>query len=232
VVNSELFDNHAATYKQEVDRSISFTRIRSDYFTRVKAHYIEDICTEHFRPRKIQSLDVLDIGCGVGANHGQLAPKFHALCGVDVSAASLAQARAARSDVRYQVYDGIALPFPAESFDTDYAICVLHHVAPSEWRRFAEEMRRVVRPGGLALVFEHNPRNPLTLKAVNNCAFDADAVLLRPEVARDLYLGAGFAEAEVRHILAVPAASTWMRNADRLFAQLPFGAQYYVRAVR
>ena len=91
-------------------------------------------------------------------------------------------------------------------------------------------MARVLKPGGLALVFEHNPRNPLTMRIVNRCPFDADAVLLRSEKTIALFEQIGMIDVHTRYILSVPAANHTLRRVDRAFGRLPFGAQYYVSA--
>ncbi len=228
--NAELFDRHAERYSSDVDNAVAFTGMGADFFTRVKADYIEEICGDHFGD--IGKLRVLDVGCGVGGFHPQLAPAFASLSGVDVSPASIAEARAQHPSVSYEVYDGMRLPYPDESFDVAFTVCVMHHVPPKNWENFSAEMHRVVKRGGLGLVFEHNPRNPLTMRAVNNCPFDADAVLLRSEKTVALLQGAGFGDVSARFILSVPAANTLLRRVDQAFGGLPFGAQYYARAVK
>ena len=122
------------------------------------------------------------------------------------------------------------MPYADSSFDLAFTICVLHHVPPVQWPTFVSEMKRVLKPGGLALIFEHNPRNPLTMRAVNNCPFDEDAVLLRSEETEGLMRDAGFQAIESRFILSVPAAGKVLRGLDLVFSKLPFGAQYYVMA--
>ena len=69
------------------------------------------------------------------------------LSGIDVSAQSIAQARASNDQFEYQAFDGKTFPYDCGSFDLATAICVLHHVPPAEWPGFVAEMRRVVRPG-------------------------------------------------------------------------------------
>jgi SAM-dependent methyltransferase len=228
---SEVFDEYDKTYSATVNQAVGFTGLDVDFFTKVKAGYILDICEAHFGdPARVRALDV---GCGVGNFHDILAPRFAGITGVDVSAASIAEAkRRERPKTTYDVYDGFRLPYEDGAFDLAFTICVMHHVPPAQWETFVSEMHRVVRKGGLALVFEHNPRNPLTMRAVNNCPFDEDAVLLRAEKTVGLFEGAGFQEVGHRFILSVPAGTKTLRKVDGLFSRIPFGAQYYVSAKR
>lgn len=228
---AEVFDEYGTTYSEAVNEAVRFTGLDVDFYTRVKAGYILDTCTDHFGDTT--GLNVLDVGCGVGNFHDVLGPNFGRMTGVDVSAASIEQAVSrGRPNTSYDVYDGHTLPYDDGTFDMAFAVCVMHHVPPPQWQSFAREMFRVLRMGGLALVFEHNPRNPLTMRAVNNCPFDADAVLLKAENTTELLRDAGFRAIERRYILSIPAGNRALRRVDRLFSRIPFGAQYYVRAER
>ena len=91
------------------------------------------------------------------------------LAGVDPSEAMIEAARKANPEADYRVADGTELPFEDGSFDLAFAVCVLHHVAPPDRPAFVAELARVTRPGGLTVVFEHNPLNPLTRLAVRRC---------------------------------------------------------------
>lgn len=222
------FDAYAQDYDEAVNRSLGLLGgVKVDYFTRVKAGYIGDILQGHFS--RASAVRLLDIGCGVGNFHPLLVPQVSALAGCDVSASCLETAAERNPDVDYRHYAGETLPFADGSFDCAIAICVLHHVPPAQWSAFAGEMKRVVRPGGLALVFEHNPFNPLTRRVVSNCPFDENAVLLRPSRTRALLSEAGFDAVETRAILSVPSCGPRTRALDGLFARLPLGAQYYAR---
>jgi len=225
---AKTFDSYKDTYSEAVDASVSFTGLSTDFFTRVKAEYIVDV-TQARRGAPAMLL-ALDVGCGVGNYHQLLTPHFKALSGVDISGACVATAQGRNPGVDYKVYDGENLPYESGEFDVAFTICVMHHVPPSQWQKFADEMRRVLKPGGLALVFEHNPRNPLTMRAVNQCPFDADAVLLRSEKTEGLLREAGFSSIETRYILSVPPMNGVLRRVDQLFSRIPFGGQYYVAA--
>ena len=222
-MNTE-FDAYSQSYDAAVNASISFSGLTVDFFTRVKVDYFLELI-ESLRPPAARA-EVIDIGCGVGNAHPLLAGNIGRLAGVDVSAACLAEAAERNPRNEYRAYDGLNLPFPDASFDVASAVCVFHHIR-LDWREaLAKDVRRVLRPGGIFAIFEHNPLNPLTRRAVSQCKFDKGALLLRSREAEALLAAAGFADVETRFILAVPAKGAVLRRVDRLFARTPLGAQY------
>jgi ubiquinone/menaquinone biosynthesis C-methylase UbiE len=227
--DSSQFDAYAASYDEAVNQSLAFLGVKVDYFTRVKAAYLQDLLRAHAGPTG--KLAVLDVGCGVGNYHALIAGKVGSLSGCDVSSACLDHAARRNPAVDYRHYDGGRLPFDDDSFDAATTICVMHHVPPAQWPAFAAEMKRVLKPGGLAVVFEHNPLNPLTRRVVSNCAFDADAVLLRQGKTRALLGEAGFADVRARAILTMPSVGPITRRLDLALGRLSLGAQYFVRGV-
>ena len=52
---------------------------------------------------------MLDVGCGVGSFHPLLRGMVGRLSGIDVSSASIEQARADNRDVDYRAFDGSEL---------------------------------------------------------------------------------------------------------------------------
>lgn len=227
---AEEFDAYKTSYRDTVNASLSFTGLDVDFFTRVKADYLRDLLSAHFPdPGRI---DLLDVGCGVGNYHKLLKSHAGSLTGVDVSSECVQQAASENPGIRYDAYDGARLPYDDASFDAAFTICVMHHVPPSNWPGFVAEVARVLRPGGLFAVFEHNPLNPLTMRVVNRCPFDRDAVLLRSGKTSELLKGAGFADVSARFILTVPAANALLRKLDLVLGRLPFGAQYFVTGTK
>jgi ubiquinone/menaquinone biosynthesis C-methylase UbiE len=222
------FDAYADNYDQAVNQSLAFLGVKVDYFTRVKAAYLLDLLRRHFGAAG--SIDVLDVGCGIGNYHRLLTGQVGSISGTDVSAECLALAAQRNPSARYSHYDGQRLPYEDGRFDAVFTICVLHHVPPAQRPGFAAEMKRVLKPGGMAVVFEHNPLNPLTRRVVSNCPFDADAVLLGQKEARRLLAGAGLADAESRAILSIPSLGRVSRQLDRMLGHLSLGAQYYAQA--
>jgi hypothetical protein len=108
----------------------------------------------------------------------------------------------------------------------------MHHVPPALWKAFVAEMLRVTAPGGLGLVFEHNPYNPATQYVVKTCDIDKDAVLLTPGKLRRMFSEAGFVDVRTRTIITVPPAARVLAGLDSLLGHLPFGAQYYLEATK
>jgi SAM-dependent methyltransferase len=226
---SAQFDIYAKSYADEVNRSIAFLGVKVDFATKVKAGYLLDLLARHFGDTRMVRL--LDIGCGTGGCHPLVSGKLASLCATDVSAESVAEAAGKNAGVDYRSYDGLRLPYDDNQFDAAMTICVMHHVPPQQWPGFAAEMKRIVRPGGLALVFEHNPLNPVTRRAVSNCEFDADAVLLGQRRTRALLKRAGFKDVRSRVILSIPSFGPKTRAIDFALGRLSLGAQYVASAV-
>lgn len=92
--------------------------------------------------------DVLDAGCGVGYGTAHLADAASSVVGVDLSeeAITYARRRYARENVEFVVGDLLALPHDAATFDVVCAFETIEHLTSPG--RFAEEARRVLRPGG------------------------------------------------------------------------------------
>ncbi len=218
------FDAYRSSYSDAVNRSISFSGLDVDFFTRAKAVRLLDILGDLIGPP--EALSLLDVGCGVGNYHQLLRSQVGQLTGVDPSSECIEEARSKNPNVSYQV-SGDTLPFQDACFDATYAICVMHHVPPANWNRFASELARVTKPGGIVLIFEHNPYNPLTRRVVSNCPFDKDAVLLTKAKTIDYLKGAGLAGVDGRYILAIPSVDGLSRKMDDALGRIPLGAQYY-----
>jgi SAM-dependent methyltransferase len=224
------FDAYTANYNEEINKALSFSGMDIDFFARVKNEYLVDILDA--RLGGAGKVELLDVGCGIANAHKQLVGRVGKLSGIDVSAESIAVARQTNPDIRYEVFDGIHLPFADRSMDAAFAVNVFHHVPVGQRPALVDDIRRVLRPGGLFAIFEHNPLNPITRHVVNTCAFDKDAILLRRRDSETLLRNAGFGDSSTRYIFSIPPAGSLLRKVDRLFSLLPFGAQYYTIGTR
>ena len=225
---AQEFNSYRNTYEDTVNQAIGFTPFKVDFFVKAKAEHLKRVVDRRFGAAARPS--ILDVGCGVGQYHPLIADRFGRVAGVDVSTEAVERAKSLNPQAEYKAYDGMRLPFDDGTFDIAFAICVLHHVPTKAWENFVSEMRRVVRRDGVALLFEHNPRHPLTMKAVNDCPFDRDAVLVSPAKALSLFGDAKFRQLKLQHILTIPAVGGLPKRLDEALSFLHFGTQYCIEA--
>lgn len=224
------FDNVTGDYEKKINSALAFAGREHSFYIDIKREHILRLGREHFPD--LTELDVLDLGCGLGAYHPGLEGKFRELHGIDVSAQSVELAAARHPFVHYSTFDGARLPYRDGQFSIVFTVCVMHHVPPPQWTRFVAEIFRVTKAGGLVLVFEHNPYNPATQYIVKTCDIDKDAVLLRPGKLRRMFADVGFAKVETKTIISVPPAGQFLSRLDSFLGHLPFGAQYYLSGVK
>lgn len=110
----------------------------------------------------VRGRSALDYGCGHGMAAVVLARRGARVTAFDLSHGYLAEARrrAAANEVvvAFVQADGERLPFADASFDRVWGNAVLHHL---DVETAARELRRVLRPGGLAVFCEPWGENPL-----------------------------------------------------------------------
>ena len=102
--------------------------------------------------------EVLDLGCGTGRHTAWLAEAGARITAVDFSAGMLEEARRKVSSgrVRFIAHDlHEPLPLPDASFDAVVSGLVLEHLR--DLAEFFAEARRVLRPGGRAVVSAMHP---------------------------------------------------------------------------
>jgi hypothetical protein len=72
------------------------------------------------------------------------------------------------------------------------AACVFHLIPAEQHEGLFAEIRHVFALGGSLFIFEHNPWNPLTVRAVNTCPFDENAILISSPTLRRRVIAGGF----------------------------------------
>jgi SAM-dependent methyltransferase/uncharacterized membrane protein YbhN (UPF0104 family) len=104
----------------------------------------------------------LDLGCGLGLQTSALRQRGYEVIGVDPSVGLLAAGQERLGASPVLAGSALELPFADSSLDFVYTIGVLHHLPGRAFQEGAvREIARVLRPGGVLLVHESNPRNPL-----------------------------------------------------------------------
>jgi SAM-dependent methyltransferase len=224
--DSVKFDDYADSYRDEVKSSIDFIGQDVDFFHELKANKLTGLAQKFFTDYR--NIKILDIGCGIGLIDFRIKKDFLNLFGVDIEEQTVKKAKERNPEVNYRVYDGLKLPFNDCTMDMAFAVNVVHHVPPQHWENFINEMHRVLKTGGYAAIFEHNPYNPLTRLAVNRCGFDRDAVLISRGKVKGYFQKAGFNITESSYIAFFPFRQNFFRKIENVISRLPMGAQYFI----
>jgi len=100
---------------------------------------------------------VLDLGCGAGRHVVFLAREGFQVVGQDISAVALRLSRIALREAGVTAelvqHDMEEIPFPDDSFDAVISVVAIYHNALEGIKRSMAEVRRVLKPGGLFLVW-------------------------------------------------------------------------------
>ena len=227
----QQFDGYAEEYARHVTDALPPGVGEVDKFARIKVWHLRRELARLGLTRP--DLSILDAGCGIGITDSFLKAHFSNITGLDISQKSIEVAKAKNPELAYSRYDGGQFPFEESRFDIAFAMCVVHHIPPAEWPVFFANMFRVIKPGGVLLIYEHNPWNPLTRWVVSRCEFDCDAVLIdAPQCARQA-AEAGFSDLRSKFILFAPfEPPAWSRVEEALFSGIPIGAQYQLSACK
>ncbi|MEM3845542.1 MAG: class I SAM-dependent methyltransferase, partial [Candidatus Parvarchaeota archaeon] len=112
-------------------------------------------------------------------------------------------------------------------FDVIFIAGVYHHINPILRNTATQKIHTLIKNGGLAIIFEHNPYNPLTKHMVNTCEFDKDAILLTKKELISLFNSNDFHYVESKYCLFVPLILKKLNFLENLLFKIPLGGQHY-----
>ena len=107
----------------------------------------------HFAAPLVAGRKVLDIACGAGYGSALLAQTAAHVTGADIADAAVDHARRryeAVGNLEFRQADCAALPFADASFDAVVSFETIEHIGAQD--AFLDEVRRVLRPGGLVIL--------------------------------------------------------------------------------
>jgi SAM-dependent methyltransferase len=166
---------------------------------------------------------VLDAGAGEGYGTAMLGEAAASVVGLDLEHDVVDHARASYPNVRFEVGDLLALPYPDASFDGVVSLQVIEHLhRPIE---FVSECARVLKPGGVFVCATPNRitfspqgiRNPF--HTVEFSAADLRAVL-EPKFTIERVAGT-FHGPRLRAIETLIRTSFWERQIEQLVSEWP-----------
>jgi len=113
-----------------------------------KYHNIFGIYFKKFNIRE----PILDLGCGTGLFMEEARDRgFKEVFGIDISKYAIKKAR--RKKLEARVYNGKKIPFKKGSFNTIFCYQVIEHIPRSDANKLLKECCRVLKKGGVLLLF-------------------------------------------------------------------------------
>ena len=105
---------------------------------------------------------ILEVGCGNCRNLLPFAKAGFDCYGIDFSKEMLKHAKVFckkhNINVKLKQADATKLPFNNETFDYVLFVAVLHHLNPDKQEKALQEIKRVLKPNGMALITVWNKR--------------------------------------------------------------------------
>jgi SAM-dependent methyltransferase len=225
-MNEAEFDSFAEEYRRLHRENIKASGEAPEFFAEYK---VADIAREVVQGSIPVPSRILDFGAGIGLSvpyFRRYFPSAKITC-LDVSRKSLELGEKIHGDAAQFVhFDGRRANFDSGSFDLAFAACVFHHIPADMHVPLLQDIRRLLTPRGILVIFEHNPFNPFTVRAVNTCELDANAVLLKSGTIAKSAVAAGFRSPRARFRLFFPGALRAFRPLERWLEWVPIGAQY------
>lgn len=225
------FDEFATDYRKTHDDSIKLSGADSDYFSEYKI--VELLKHE----KSEEEIKILDFGCGDGNTVLFIRKHFPkaTIFGIDVSEKSIDEAKAKQiHNTDFLAFNGNKIPFKDQEFDVVFTSMVFHHIEHKLHPSILNEIYRVLKKSGRFYNFEHNPINPFTVKVVNECPFDEDAVLLKPSYHKKIIKKSALQLDKIKFTIFFPRHKLFkpFLPLENLLSWCPIGAQYYIKAVK
>jgi MPBQ/MSBQ methyltransferase len=131
-------------------------------FRRAKEDFVHELVRWSGLDQLPRGSRVLDVGCGIGGSARILARDY----GLDVLGISISPGQIRRAQeltpeglsCRFAVMDALALELPDQSFDAVWSVEAGPHMPDKQ--RYADELLRVLKPGGQLAVADWNRRDP------------------------------------------------------------------------
>ena len=225
------FDDHAGQYERLLAGTLAEYGGEVEYFSEYKVKALNTLVKKF----GVRSKAIFDFGCGVGNSIPWFKiyfPDSMVICS-DVSLRSLEVAQKHLSDQDMILHiSGDRINQADNSVDLVFATCVFHHIPPVFHSLWFSELYRILRPGGLIMIFEHNPYNPVTRAIVRDCPFDENAILIPSSTLKKHLNDSGFKLTGLRFTVFFPEVLRFLRPLESYLTWMPLGAQYAAYGIK
>jgi SAM-dependent methyltransferase len=232
------FNSYAQDYELMHNQNLEALGLDSREFVHAKLVWCARLTARYFRSVSATKT-FLDYGCGTGRFGHEFYSYFDPswdYVGVDPSEASIRQAEQQCSPninrnsctpkrPAFQTLD--SWPCSSPQYNFILAACVFHHIEPDDRLHTFQKLWQVLKPGGVLLIWEHNPWNPITRRIVSQCIFDDDAQLLSIRAMVHLWKISGLkGEKCFRFLTFFPGPLRRLTPLERLLGWVPLGGQW------
>ena len=222
------FDQYVREYAIQHKDNIKITGESPEFFAEYKIKDLKRVSAKF----DIQAKEILDYGTGIGNSIPFIRKYFpdSKITGLDISKLSLEYAENLHKqpDTDFIPFEGAEIPAGPDRFDLAFAACVFHHIPLDKHSDCVKHILRVLKPGGLFMIYEHNPYNPLTVRAVNTCPFDVNANLVSAGYVKKLLLNSGMVDVRCEYRVFYPGILKFLRTTEPFLTKIPLGGQYFV----
>jgi len=149
------YDKIARNYTKNIDQ-----RSYDYYFCFTKMALLNTL-KNHFK--NLKSCKGLDNGCGNGDLARAVREHCKSMTGADISKGMIALSKNKKSDVKFTCAPSDKLPFKDSAFDFVISTHLFHHLITDRLvDATVNEMKRVVKKGGIIVILDTNKLNPLS----------------------------------------------------------------------
>jgi len=147
-----------------------------------------------FAAEHVADRDVLEVACGTGTGLGYLAQTARRVVGGDIESQNLRVARKTyrgTPSIALQQFDAGRLPFADDSFDVVLLFEAIYYLP--DVKRFLQETRRILRPGGKLILSTVQPEwdgfNPSPFSTHYFTATELEELMTQQGFSARLYMG-------------------------------------------
>ncbi|MFA6129506.1 MAG: class I SAM-dependent methyltransferase [Candidatus Omnitrophota bacterium] len=213
------------------------------YYVKVKSLHLLKKVEEFYGDLK--NLDCVDLGCGTAETDEYFQDKFRHIFCCDYSAGMLEYAAKKNlRNVTFKLCQSERLPFDNDSVDIVLMYGLIHHIDTGEKIvKTFNEASRILKKGGIVVVYDFNPLNPVSRYIVRNCPIDSGVNLdgyrrsvfpttfYLPELVEELK-NAGFIIGRKEFLLFFPKILSALLPLEPFLAGIPFGGMYSVMGIK
>jgi SAM-dependent methyltransferase len=225
------FDQYADHYSKVIAEGARVSGETYEYMVGLRSKLFNTITANELK--QIEAPAILDFGCGTGYTIERLQRFFPGaeFFGFDTSGESISLAESRNIPGACFTYgEKYPLPYEDNSFHAIFSNGTFHHIVQRERVSWMKELVRVLKKGGVLVIFENNPLNPLMMQAMRRTPFDRDAEPVQSGNLAMIMKSAGLVPYAPHYYFFFPRVLKWLRCVEPFLRLLPFGAQYFIKA--